>query len=74
MLMANAAPMRLIAGTANPQLALEVSEHLGVALSECMTKSFADGVALSFTTTPAAICTSLTSCVPCPVQARCSFR
>ena len=37
--------MRLIAGTANPQLAQEISDHLGVPLTEGTTKSFADGAA-----------------------------
>jgi ribose-phosphate pyrophosphokinase len=36
--------MRLIAGTANPALAQEISDHLGVPLSQGTTKSFADGV------------------------------
>ena len=36
--------MRLIAGTANPALAQEISDHLGVPLSHGTIKSFADGV------------------------------
>ncbi len=43
--MVNNDTMRLIAGTANPQLAQEISDHLGVPLTEGTTKSFADGAA-----------------------------
>jgi hypothetical protein len=46
------AEMKVIAGTANPELAQEVSDHLGVPLSECMTKSFADGAHSSLATPP----------------------
>jgi phosphoribosylpyrophosphate synthetase len=44
--------MRLIAGTANPALAQEISDHLGVPLSQGTTKSFADGVTTIVFTRP----------------------
>jgi phosphoribosylpyrophosphate synthetase len=50
-------PIRLIAGTANPELAQEVSDNLGVPLSVGTTKSFADGAAtIVFTHHPRVRC------------------
>ena len=34
---------KLIAGTANPELAQEISDSIGVPLCKCVIKSFADG-------------------------------